>query len=990
MNASQVTTTIANLRRANNNVFIPEIRLYSDAWYVPRPAHYTSYGPSATIYSHGVPMQIDLGSEAEPRKSTTFDHLGDIITKAHTGPKRLDVWAWLVSFRTGPVMRGKHPEWLTWNSDGVEITEDFDPGHPGAVQQLVNVCKDIATNYDVDGLNFDYIRFTDAKNGYNPVSVARFNARYGRTGTPDNSDPLWKQWRRDQVTNAVRKIYLNVIAINPNIKISADTITWAPGPNRPSPSDPNPHATWKANFERQTSAFNSVYQDWRSWMEEGILDISLPMNYFRECTHPADYDKWSDFTKENQFNRQGMIGPGTYLNSLDGALDQLARTRLPSQPNGITGAGQAVYVYAAPYASACGGNLVYDPDGMCTALSSGTPSRPTPLYPTYVPVPELPRLTNGKGHLMGTITRSGSPAPGWIDGATITLTGPVTRTARTDGTGFYGFVDLPPGTYSLTAAADGVNSKTGSVTVTAHNVKAQNITLSSGAAPYRTAFAVSPDSAISGSPFGTQPIVHVLDVAGQLAMSYDDPVTLSLKPGTGNPAAVLTGATTANAVSGVATFTDVGVSLPGAGYVLLASSGGLNVGESAPFDVTAAPAGGLGYVRIASLPNASGGTGWSLSGLGVNKNPGSPYYGYVYLTNRLSGANRVQIVRPDPASAGASASRYVDTERYIQMGDTGLNPWDASVGSDDTVWMADLGGRRIYSAPPVPPTGQTSINATLQASLTSVSNTGGPRGLTATGPVTDARIYTAWYTDSRAQIVRVQAPDASTTGTSEITWSGTLGYASGPYSVAVDPAGNAYYPKNMPANSTASVFYKVGPDGAEQPFTAALPAWAATSALGLQGAAFAPDPDAPGGGYLHYSASVTVGGAKWVVVHRFAMNGTWLDGFGPAMAGAPASYTAIEIPASTVSTVAYIDADDRGNIYALGMVDGANAVVKVARLTPVGFADAQRALLIAAGLAAADALDMARLNVADSGSQTVDLADAVALARRAAGLDTAP
>ena len=41
--------------------------------------------------------------------------------------------------------------------------------------------------------------------GYNPTSVERFNRVYSRSGLPDNNDPLWKAWRRQQVTQLVRR-----------------------------------------------------------------------------------------------------------------------------------------------------------------------------------------------------------------------------------------------------------------------------------------------------------------------------------------------------------------------------------------------------------------------------------------------------------------------------------------------------------------------------------------------------------------------------------------------------------------------------------------------------------------------------------------------------------------------------------------------------------------------------------------------------------------
>jgi uncharacterized lipoprotein YddW (UPF0748 family) len=485
---SQVTTTVKNLRDANSNVIIPEIRVYADAYYQPTASFYPNLG--GTILSSGVPINCDLNSDPEPRKNSSYDALAETIRQSHDtsgGNARLDVWAWLVSFRSGAVMQAAHPEWLTQNGSGDPITTDFDPGHPGVQQQIYNVCMDIISHYDVDGLNFDYIRFTNQGYGYNPVSVARFNARYKRTGKPGNSDPLWTQWRRDQVTNVVRKIYLNTIARKPNVKLSGSLICFSPGPARPSAGDPNKTSTWKNSFQN-TRPYYEVYQDWRSWMEEGILDISVPMAYLTNCSYPTAYGQWMDFIKENQFNRQGMIGPGTYLETLDDAITQLKQTRLPSTPAGKFSVGQALYSYASPYASSCGGNppIISDPAGMSTALRTKAvpdpvnPGDPQPLYPTAAPVPELPRLTNGMGHLMGTVVDKTIAAPGWVDQAIVRLSAPgfTTRTMYTDGTGFYGFVDVPPGTYTLIVGGiPGQPVEQREVVITEHTVTTADVAL---------------------------------------------------------------------------------------------------------------------------------------------------------------------------------------------------------------------------------------------------------------------------------------------------------------------------------------------------------------------------------------------------------------------------------------------------------------------------------------------------------------------------------
>ena len=92
----------------------------------------------------------------------------------------------------------------------------------------------LVREYDVDGLHLDYIRYPERADGqswgYNETSIARFNARNGRTGRPPSNDPLWNQWRRDQVTALVRGIYLGALAIKPEVKISAAVIPWGDGP----------------------------------------------------------------------------------------------------------------------------------------------------------------------------------------------------------------------------------------------------------------------------------------------------------------------------------------------------------------------------------------------------------------------------------------------------------------------------------------------------------------------------------------------------------------------------------------------------------------------------------------------------------------------------------------------------------------------------------------------------------------------------------------
>lgn len=454
--SAQVTTLINDIRAANANAIFPEVRKRGDAYYNGSP-----YEPKPTDIS-----------------PSSFDPLQDMITKAHdttNGKRRVEVHAWIVSYKiwgsqtsfppasNPPHPYIAHPDWLTQDAAGNTwdgTSYSFDPGHPEVQQYTYNVCMDIISRYDVDGLNFDYIRYTGNTWGYHPVTVARFNARYGRTGQPAATDPLWLQFRRDQVTALVRKVYLNAIALKPHVKISADTITWGA-------SGVSSDAQWLGS-----AAYSDVLQDWRGWMQEGILDLNVPMNYYREHQYPQAYVNWMNFAKDRKFDRHVAIGPGIYLNYTSNAISQMRATRNVS-PSGNLAEGVCGYVYKQPDAqgtpfSTFAGYLVNSPN-------AADPRSPA-IFSTPVDIPPMPwKTAPTKGHLKGFIYGA---RPGEVlDGAKVQISAPANRAQTNDATGFYGFVDLSPGTYTVTATYPGYSTVTTNLTITAGQVLTRDIVL---------------------------------------------------------------------------------------------------------------------------------------------------------------------------------------------------------------------------------------------------------------------------------------------------------------------------------------------------------------------------------------------------------------------------------------------------------------------------------------------------------------------------------
>ncbi|MFN7141859.1 MAG: glycoside hydrolase family 10 protein, partial [Limisphaerales bacterium] len=267
---AEVSAIVNAARAANLNAIILQVRKRGDAFYN------SNFEPKAA----GV--------------AADFDPLADMIAKAHdtnAGP-RIEIHAWIVSYHiwnsTNAPANPNHPfnlypGWLSKDESGVMWdggNYTFDQGHPDVQRHTYNVCMDLVSRYDIDGINFDYIRYSSPQWGYNDVTVARFNEQFSRNGVPASGDETWKQFRRDQITGLVRKVYLNTMAIKPHVKVSVDAITFAPGITNLS--------GWYTS-----SAWTSVLQDWRGWMEEGMIDLAMPMAYFRhhEPARALDYER---------------------------------------------------------------------------------------------------------------------------------------------------------------------------------------------------------------------------------------------------------------------------------------------------------------------------------------------------------------------------------------------------------------------------------------------------------------------------------------------------------------------------------------------------------------------------------------------------------------------------------------------------------------------------------------------------------------------------
>ena len=371
---------------------------------------------------------------------TQFDALAYLCRHAHeAGHPRIQVHAWINAAAVGGnasagALTKLHPEWLSLSDTGADFDGEatkIDPGNPQAADWTFRVYMDVVRHYDVDGIHLDFIRYGgDGKTaghwGYNAVSVARYNARYGTTGQPAWNDPRWQAWRREQVTDLVRRVYVAATALKPHLVVSAATICWGDAP----PSD--------RAYETKSASYTEVFAPFRDWMREGILDLNCPMAYFGLPKAAARWAGWNTFAKNHAYGRQVAMGVGAYLNPVPETLALLQNARKPTAA-GHAGAGAVVYCYESPSGA---DGVEHEGD---TALFTAI----TRVWTRTVPVPPMSWKTHPTtGALMGTLLSGDNLTP--EDGVEVTAVNDeadVTRTVRADGNGFFAFAGLPPGTF---------------------------------------------------------------------------------------------------------------------------------------------------------------------------------------------------------------------------------------------------------------------------------------------------------------------------------------------------------------------------------------------------------------------------------------------------------------------------------------------------------------------------------------------------------------
>ena len=270
-------TLLDSMAVNNMNAINFQVRDRSDAFYK------SSYEP----------WSADL--VAERGLDPGYDPLQFVVEECHK--RGLECHAWVNPYRYESVVgqwsglpgdyRKDHPDWVM-DQGGASI---LNPGHPGVIQRIVDICKEIITNYDVDGILYDDYFYLSGT----PMSAdADLYEKY----TEDGGTLSQADWRRDNVNRMLKAVHDMIQEVKPWVRFGVSPAGVAASSQTVADKygvTPCPGSDWQ---------YNDIYSDPLAWISQKSLDFISPQIYWT-IGHSTDYAKvapwWSMVA--NKFNR---------------------------------------------------------------------------------------------------------------------------------------------------------------------------------------------------------------------------------------------------------------------------------------------------------------------------------------------------------------------------------------------------------------------------------------------------------------------------------------------------------------------------------------------------------------------------------------------------------------------------------------------------------------------------------------------------------------
>lgn len=311
ISAAKISEIVNNAAFAGFNAIFFQVRGTADAFY------------NSSVEPWSDRLTGTLG------RNPGWDPLAEMITKAHAAGIQVHAYLNVYPVWTGCgappdgttprhlyyLVRDHHGQTsgkldgLQWTTGDQVVCNPYQRTSPASVfvdNHLLSVAADLISNYDVDGIHLDHIRYAGPSTSCDPVSEAS-------AGVPCfSSAPAgyvsYAAWQRAQVNGTVRKFYQQIVPLKADLWLSA--AVWPIYKNYPQWG-------WPSTLE----GYYDYYQDSKEWLAGsdvgnlGYIDSISPMIYPSTFTCPDNsfwtQSRWNTLVTDFQASNSGrFIIPG--------------------------------------------------------------------------------------------------------------------------------------------------------------------------------------------------------------------------------------------------------------------------------------------------------------------------------------------------------------------------------------------------------------------------------------------------------------------------------------------------------------------------------------------------------------------------------------------------------------------------------------------------------------------------------------------------------
>jgi len=246
--------------------------------------------------------------------NSDFDPLYYIIQLGHSKNIKIHAWINMYVIWSGKTKPKDKNHILNINNPWADLSflekpntytnHYLSPLHPQVNPYLLSIISEVCEKYKIDGIHLDYVRFKDLDYGNNTEGLSLFSNMKNIYNMSELDKNKWEEFKRKNVTSLIEGAFKLVKDKNKKIILSIAV---------------------KPNI---LEAKHRYAQDWVNWLKSGIVDLVLPMNYYKEMKYFNRDLKLMLNRIPEPLHYKIILGIGCYNQQAEDVVDKITLVKL--------------------------------------------------------------------------------------------------------------------------------------------------------------------------------------------------------------------------------------------------------------------------------------------------------------------------------------------------------------------------------------------------------------------------------------------------------------------------------------------------------------------------------------------------------------------------------------------------------------------------------------------------------------------------------------